>query len=648
MAGRWYSGAALVAAVLSVAPGPAWSQAGGFGNAPARPQPAPAPAPAPVAPRAPVAPPVAVAPPPPAPVAPPPAVAAAPRLAVPPAGPFAVEAGATGFTVRNLAGTLGETTFVAPRVEIAGTTLAAADIARLLDPASGAPVAERLGRFAASSVVIPELYTTTRGPAGSQTALHRDLRLSDIAGGKLGSAIGGGAILEQVTGGIRQDGRYGRLELRDLDFGYVASLVNDPAPAGPAPALQPIYASATLEGLSLGDGRGGTVGVSRLAARDVSGRRTRDGWAATIARSSAVPADPAQRTEAEKAASLQALIDLASAYEIGGLEATGITGTGATLADPSVKIARLAYRGGPGIAPEIGLDGLEAGQAGNGVTVASMTATGIALLPMLQTLKDIGAAPADEFSPAQFRRLVPANASLRVTGVGIRSDVGGRAQQIGLGSFEFGVGRPIEGLPSDIQIAVRDVSVPLDPQDPTAQPAVRLGYDRIEGSLAASLGYSEPNSTVALRDFSVRAAGMGSVAIRAVLGNVSREIFSPDQALATVAAVGATVRSLDVTIENGGLFEKVVARQAADTGKSPSDVRRDYGLAAAIGIPVMLGNSAAAKELGQAVARFVAKPGRLAIQARPRDPAGLGFTDFAAAADPTALLDKIDITATAE
>jgi hypothetical protein len=61
----------------------------------------------------------------------------------------------------------------------------------------------------------------------------------------------------------------------------------------------------------------------------------------------------------------------------------------------------------------------------------------------------------------------------------------------------------------------------------------------------------------------------------------------------------------------------------------------------------MLGNTASAKTVGQAVARFIAKPGRLVISARSKDPAGLGISDLAVP-QPAALLEKIEITATAE
>jgi hypothetical protein len=70
-------------------------------------------------------------------------------------------------------------------------------------------------------------------------------------------------------------------------------------------------------------------------------------------------------------------------------------------------------------------------------------------------------------------------------------------------------------------------------------------------------------------------------------------------------------------------------------------------MAAAIAVPAMLGGSGQAKAIGQAVARFVAKPGKLSISAKTKDPAGLGFADFAMG-DPGAILDKLEVTATAE
>ena len=78
------------------------------------------------------------------------------------------------------------------------------------------------------------------------------------------------------------------------------------------------------------------------------------------------------------------------------------------------------------------------------------------------------------------------------------------------------------------------------------------------------------------------------------------------------------------------------------------DLRKEFGMMAAVGIPAMLGNSGQAKAIGQAVARFVAKPGKLSIAAKTKDPGGLGFADLASIGQPGAILDKLEVTATAD
>ena len=63
-------------------------------------------------------------------------------------------------------------------------------------------------------------------------------------------------------------------------------------------------------------------------------------------------------------------------------------------------------------------------------------------------------------------------------------------------------------------------------------------------------------------------------------------------------------------------------------------------------MPVVNTNSTS---IANAVSRFIATPGRLAIGARSRSPGGLGLMDFVAiSGNPAALLDKVEITATAE
>jgi hypothetical protein len=141
---------------------------------------------------------------------------------------------------------------------------------------------------------------------------------------------------------------------------------------------------------------------------------------------------------------------------------------------------------------------------------------------------------------------------------------------------------------------------------------------------------------------------MGNATLRGVLGNLTKDVFSPDSTVALVALVGATAKSLDLTVENQGLFERALAEAARKQGKAPDDLRREYGMAAAVAVPAMLGGSPAARNLGQAVARFIAKPGRLRISARSKEATGLGVSDMALLGNPSAIFDKLDVTATVE
>jgi hypothetical protein len=141
---------------------------------------------------------------------------------------------------------------------------------------------------------------------------------------------------------------------------------------------------------------------------------------------------------------------------------------------------------------------------------------------------------------------------------------------------------------------------------------------------------------------------MGQVSLKGVIGGVTRDLFDPDPAVATVAAFKATARSLELTAENTGLFDRYLQQEARKQKKTQETLRREYGAAAAFAVPMMLGNSDQAKAVGQAVARFIAKPTRLRITARAKNPDGLGITDLATLSDPAAALETLEIVATTE
>ena len=64
-------------------------------------------------------------------------------------------------------------------------------------------------------------------------------------------------------------------------------------------------------------------------------------------------------------------------------------------------------------------------------------------------------------------------------------------------------------------------------------------------------------------------------------------------------------------------------------------------------MPIILGNSAAAKGIGAAMGQFVMKPGKLVVHAKAKEPAGIGFIDLGAARSPAAVLDRLEVEAKA-
>ncbi|HEX8416384.1 MAG TPA: hypothetical protein VF641_02155, partial [Methylobacterium sp.] len=138
-----------------------------------------------------------------------------------------------------------------------------------------------------------------------------------------------------------------------------------------------------------------------------------------------------------------------------------------------------------------------------------------------------------------------------------------------------------------------------------------------------------------------------SVRVNGTIGGVGPEVFDPDAAVSSYAMLSATAKALDLTIENGGLFERFIAAQSKVLSLKPEELTQEYVTASAFGVPAILGNSVAAKAIGSAISQFVAKPGRLSLSARSKNGTGLGVIDFSAAPTPGAVLDRLEINAKA-
>lgn len=537
-------------------------------------------------------------------------------------------------TLNGLSYTAGPLTYRIPTLVVRGTRASREELIRLADPAMAGTLDEWLRALEAEEIDVPELTVET-GPADARvTVTARDIRASGIKGGRVASITAGGSEIAAKVPGMAKApdkvlrGGTGRITIQDLDLALAASL-SEP---GTGEALRALYGSVSLEALRLTGSDGVTLRLDRLTSRDVRARRTEAGWGGAVtALSSATGPVPTDRLAA-------ILADWFASVRTGSFEAGGL---GFELAGPDRQSARIGRIGFAEGTSALNLDDVEVGGAEGRLTIGHATLGGVPA--------DVAAARSGGDA---LRGLLPGSGSVRLGSVAL---AGPDRTAVTVGTVEFGVTRPAAAAdtpptaaPTAFSFAARNIAVPLRPQDAALKPLVDLGYTGIAGSLEGAATYDESREELSIAGLKLRVDDVGEVGVGVRLAQVSPDLFRRDTTRAAVALLGMRVRSLDLAIENSGLAERLVDRQARLTGAKPEDLRRQYGAAAAFGVPFWLGQWPGARTLGQAAARFVETSGRLVVTITAKDPAGLGVADLVVGPDPRAILDRVDITASAE
>lgn len=571
----------------------------------------------------------------------------------------ATGASADDVTLENVRLGAGDLSYAMPRIVVRGTSLTRADLLRMLDQASPEPLLDRVRRLDAAAIELPEIVSEVATPQGRQRTVYRDVRLDQVRAGRIATAAASGGTSETVGAGKSVAASFGRVAVQELDLPLSVGLFA--TRAAPNAPLGRLYGSFSIDDFNLSDGGGVTTRVAQISGRDFSAKPTASGWPATVRALSDTPDMRAATPEARRR-SIDAMAELFDSFSIGTMEASGITFGSTRPGGDGGRIGRVLFSGAaPSGGAEVRVEGLEGGVEGSRFKLAALTYGGLSMRPLIEMMRNSDGWATGQPDPKAARYLAGLLRAVRLEGLEIQGAGESLEAKPGnvpkpppwtltLGGFSFSTDKPVEGIPSDIRLELKNIAfdVPPNPTDSTLQQIASLGYGRVDGSLALNLAWNEAAQEIALREFSLDGADMGRAALRAVVGGLSKDIFDPDTAVASVAFLGASAKSAEIAVENRGLFERYLARESQRQKRPPEDLRREYGMAAAVGIPAILGSSPSAKTLAQAVARFVAKPGRLLIRARARQPSGYGAADFAAAPTPAAVLEALEITATAE
>ncbi len=557
------------------------------------------------------------------------------------------------FSLENVRFGFGSATYEAKRIDLAGVTSSRADIEALLSSSSSQPFAERLAKVSARQISIPELKVRqTIGPETQETT-HRNVVLTDVVQGRVGQATA------ETTGAAISDGKttfsvsYGRMTVSDVDLPTFTRLYETKASDASAP-LTRIHGAFSIDDINLVDKDGASLKVARVAGRDFMGRPTKDSWAGTTELFAQLGAKD-ELTSDEESLFVSVLAEFLTAFDIGHVEASGFE-----LKDVSEgstgRIRRLAYTAATGSQPaDARAEGFEVADKNGAVRIETLSLTGFSIKPTLEALKSTSPEALRELDPTAMRALLPTLGTLRVAGVDIdtlNKDEGRKSERVKatVGEFEFTADQPFKAVPTNVRLGFRNLAMtlPAESQEDGIKDLIALGYQNLDLSFMLAASWNEVTSELTLREVSAEGRGMGSVNLTGTLSNVSRDVFDPDTAVASVALVDAKAKSVDLTVQNAGLFERYLDKTAKEQKTTPESLRRTYGTAAAVAIPAIIGNSDQAKTLSQAIARFIAKPGRLTINAQAKDPNGLGVADLMTLTEPADALRKLNITAKVE
>ncbi|WP_156410257.1 hypothetical protein [Bosea sp. Root381] len=584
---------------------------------------------------------------------------------------------AADFQIDNLRIEFGPLVVTAPQAAVKGSPLDREAFLALFNASSGESAAQRMGRLTAAEITAPQLsYELTFG-SDKQITTYRDIRFSNIRDGKIGRAEAPSGTFKAVGGSGPMNGTIAQSSFEDFDLRQTARIFTEKAEAG-ADAPMTVLLGRLDQGAQAFDmGPRGKIAVGRTSARALAAKPGPTPLGEVVAQLLSEAdkldtsiADPkAEMSPAEKEASKRLGLSILSLFETVDYGSGEMRDIAMTLPVPpdatkpnqkaagpqnvDLKMARIAYGEDTPAKSGVAIEGMQFSGAGAKGTIDSISSSGFSFGSMLKALQEDLTKPEAELTDIDWRRYVPTIGTIRLAGLSVDAPPvlpTGQPIKISLGTFELTAGEQLNGIPTSLALTIDKLVTPITEGsgNPAARDMIAMGIRSLDLSAKLDLAWEAARNELAIRQISIGGANLARLEASATLGNVTKDLFSSDTALAQVAALGATARGLNAKLENFGLVEKLIANEARKAGRKPEEMRQQYAMIASLGLSAILGPSDAAKALTAAVSRFAAKPGTLTVEASAKSASGLGLADVITITDPTEILEKIDVKATAQ
>lgn len=517
--------------------------------------------------------------------------------------------------------------------------------------------ADALAGLSATSITIPEIAinatTTVDGETQTATITFTDLVLSDVTDGTAASVALSGMSLDAGEDG---GGEFGAFAANNFDIAGLLGLYGL-VDGGGQTELETIYTDFSFEGGTF-DAPEISCTMGAMTAAEFKARPLGYDFAEVMGMLEGIESSNEPSPEAIGTL-MRIYADIFTAYETSSASFDGFECDGLDDAGRPIHFAIAGMTMGamtPGIYPQISMDGLDITVEGDGTfQVGNVTIKEMDLSSTIATLQSAPGVVDEAWLEANWRGLIPAFAGFSLQDILVdvpdpeNSDARIAAT---IGTYDLTLGGWFNGVPTALNNSATNIvfDLPEDSDDEQVRQLIDLGLGTIDMGFVVDLAWNEAEDTIAVNEISVTGADLATAALSGTIVNATEALFSLEEEPTMMAAMAVAIRSLKLDITDAGLSDIILARVAADEGSDAATLRPVYAGLAEGTIIGMLAGAAEAQKVGSAVSDFISgKAKSLTIELTAKQPEGLGMMDFMAAEqDPTSLIGKVNIDATAK
>jgi hypothetical protein len=194
------------------------------------------------------------------------------------------------------------------------------------------------------------------------------------------------------------------------------------------------------------------------------------------------------------------------------------------------------------------------------------------------------------------------------------------------------------GIPTRLALTLDTLNLGIDTADPDFKVLSEAGITSLDLSGGVSVGW-DPGLRALLGEASAASSTLGTVRLKISMGNAGPELFDIEPLMQQVGLLSLTATGVDVEYVDAGLVRTAFESEAKRQGRSVVALKQELITLIQVQMPSLVGNSEKARLLANSLARFIANPTTLSVQARA--PSGIGASDMA---QPEKIIDKIELS----